>query len=276
MKIHYITSLAIVLGLAGCGNSSAPTETKPTTTESTATDNKASNLPADAPTYRVGTTGTSTPLSFQDENGQLTGIDVDIIRNIGEREGFKIEFIPTKWNDLFIGLEGGKFDIVISGTAYNEERASKYGVSDSYFFSPAAIAYIDGKTAKPIHTVTDLQGLKVGALAGSKNEKIAQSSGAAEVVTAQRGFEVFTMLVQNQIDAFVHGYVVLRDYQKNYPDQKLVIRIVEDESQKNAHLVILTQKGNQELIDKLNSGINKLKADGTIDKISDKYLGNTK
>lgn len=275
MKVQHITSLFILMGgLVGCGEkpaSSTEQKSEPTPTTQVSTD-ASSTTPTDVATYRVGTTGTAAPLSFQDERGSLVGIDIDVMQALSEREGFKVEFIPTKWEELFTSLENGQLDIVISGVTYNDERASKYGMSNSYFFSPAAIAYIDGKDKKPT-TVAELNGLRVGALAGSKNEKIAKASGAAEVVVAKRGFEVFTMLAQNKIDAFVHGYLILKDYQKNYPDQKLVISTIEDKSQKDAQLVILTQKGNQKLIDKLNAGIDKLKADGTLDKVSDKYIG---
>lgn len=209
-------------------------------------------------------------MTFKDDRGNLIGIDIDIIQAIGQKEGFNIEFIPTTWGNLFVGLDNGKYDIVISGASWTEERESKYGVSQGYFFSPASFAYVDN--GKHLNTLADLKGLKIGALTDSKHEKTAREIGASEVVVAKSGFETFASLIRGRIDVFIHDYADLKEYQKNYPDQKVIIKNIEDENQKGAYLIALTQKNNTELLNKLNSGIEKLKADGTIDKIASKYL----
>lgn len=276
MKIQYIASLAILMGgLVGCGDKPASTTAqKPESTPTQDVIDTAPTLPDDAPVYKVATTGTSTPMSFKSETNQLTGIDVDVITAMGEREGFKVEFIPVKWGELFTGLDDKLYDIAISGISWTEERAGKYGASDSYFFSPAAFAYIDN--GKPMTSLADLKGVKVGVLSNTKHEQTAKDAGASEVITTNRGFEAFTLMVQGQVDVFIHDYVDLKEFQKNYPDHKVIIQNIEDESNKNAHYTILTQKDNTELLTKLNLGIEKLKADGTLDKISDKYLGGEK
>lgn len=275
MKVQYLIPVVATLGLFGCGNkpSSSPAEQK--TAEApvvapTASDNQTNKLPADAPTYKVATTGTGAPLTFKDDKGNLTGIDIDIIKAIGQKEGFNIDLIPTTWSDLFVGLDKGKYDIVISGASWTEERESKYGVSQGYFFSPASFAYIDN--GKQLNTLADLKNLKIGALADSKHEKTAREIGATEVSITKSGFETFANLVRGQIDVFIHDYADLKEYQKNYPDQKVIIKNIEDENQKGAYLIALTQKNNTELLAKINSGIEKLKAEGSIDKIASKYL----
>lgn len=273
MKIQYLFPFTITLGLLGCSNSQTPVEQTATETAPASVADSSSNLPADAPTYKVASTGKGAPMTVKDENGNLSGVDIDVIKAIGEREGFKVDFVPTDWNVLFTGLDEDKYDILISGISWSAERESKYGVSQGYFFSPASFAYIDkGNSMK---TLADLKGLKVGALANSKHEKTANNVGASKVVGGKYGFEIFTQLVQGDIDAMIHEYVVLKEYQKKYPDQKITIQSIEDESQKEANFVIITKKSNQELLNKINSGISKLKADGTIEKITEKYLATT-
>lgn len=279
MKIQYVAPLIATLGLFGCGNNQSPTEQKlPQNPNpppaSTTHESSVKDLPADIPTYKVATTGTGAPMTLKDDKGNLAGIDIDVIQAIGQQEGFKIEFIQTAWSNLFVGLDEGKYDIAISGISWTEEREGKYGASQGYFFSPASFAYVDN--GKQLSSLADLKGLKVGALANSKHEKTAREVGASEVIATKGGFDTFANLMRGQIDVFIHDYADLREYQKNYPNQKVVIKNIENESQKGAYLVILTQKNNSELLAKINSGIEKLKANGTIDQISEKHLGAVK
>lgn len=276
MKIQYVAPLIMALGLFGCGNNQSPTEQKSSQDTnpppaSTTNESSAKDLPADMPTYKVATTGTGAPMTLKDDKGNLAGIDIDVIQAIGQQEGFKIEFIQTAWSNLFVGLDEGKYDIAISGISWTEEREGKYGASQGYFFSPASFAYVDN--GKQLSSLADLKGLKVGALVDSKHEKTAHEVGASEVVATKGGFDTFANLMRGQIDVFIHDYADLREYQKNYPNQKVVIKNIENEGQKGAYLVILTQKNNSELLAKINSGIEKLKANGTIDQISEKHLG---
>lgn len=274
MKLRYVAPFVMVLGVLGCENGQPP-EQKPsqdtTPPTSTTNENPKKDLPAEAPTYKVATTGTGAPMTLKDDKGNLAGIDIDVIQAIGQQEGFKIEFVPTTWSNLFVGLDEGKYDIAISGISWTEEREGKYGTSQGYFFSPASFAYVDNGN-KQLNSLADLKGLKVGALVDSKHEKTAHEVGALEVVATKGGFETFANLMRGQIDVFIHDYADLREYQKNYPNQKVVIKNIENESQKGAYLVILTQKSNSELLAKIDSGIAKLKADGTIDQISKKHL----
>lgn len=275
MKIQYIAPLAMTLGLFGCGNNQPPAEQPSSQTStppaSATNETPADNLPADAPTYKVATTGTGAPMTLKDDKGNLAGIDIEVMQAIGQQEGFRVEFIQTAWSGLFTGLDENKYDVAISGISWTEDRESKYGASQGYFFSPASFAYVDN--GKQLNTLADLKGLKVGALVDSKHEKTAREVGASDVVATKGGFDTFANLMRGQIDVFIHDYADLREYQKNYPDQKVVIKNIEDENQKGAYLVVLTQKNNTELLAKINSGIEKLKANGTIDQITEKYLG---
>lgn len=73
--------------------------------------------------YAIGTK----PISYQDENGEAAGYDVDAMRLVDEKlEDYEFEFIGTTDDDLLIGVEQGKYDVGIKNVWYTDERAKKY------------------------------------------------------------------------------------------------------------------------------------------------------
>lgn len=53
----------------------------------------------------IGTEGVYAPFTFVDEKGKLTGYDVEVITEAAKRAGIKINFVPTPWDSMFLGLE---------------------------------------------------------------------------------------------------------------------------------------------------------------------------
>lgn len=70
---------------------------------------------------------TDKPMTYQDENGEAQGYDVDVMRIVDEKlEDYEFEFIGTTNDDLLIGVEQGKYDVGIKNVFYTDERAQKY------------------------------------------------------------------------------------------------------------------------------------------------------
>lgn len=66
--------------------------------------------------------GTYPPFNYLDDNGDLTGFDVDISNELAKRLGVKANFITSKWEGLIGGLKADKFDIIIGQMTVTEER----------------------------------------------------------------------------------------------------------------------------------------------------------
>ena len=81
---------------------------------------------------KVGTEGVYAPFTFTDGSGKLTGYDVEVVEEIGKRANLDIEFVPTPWDSMFLGLESKKFDFIANEIAKNPEREKKYTFSDDY------------------------------------------------------------------------------------------------------------------------------------------------
>ncbi len=272
-QLYRMLPIVLSVGIFGCGNS--PTQDSASATGDAATDSKdrfVSKLPDSAPTLKVATTGTMPPFSFQDDYGNMQGIDIDSIRAIGEDQGFKVEFYKETWQNMFDTVAAGGRDLAISGISYKDDRAEKYGLSIPYFFNPSSIMY--AKSDVKINGLQDLQGMRVGAMEGSKQEDQLKAMGKySEMSTRVTAFLLFEDLMQNKVDAILHDLPILRYTAKNHPEFDVTIVPYEGEDNPAAQQVILMAKGNDSLIKKVNEGITKLKAAGTFKAIEERWLG---
>jgi len=280
-QLYQVLPIVLSVGLFGCGNSNNATTTatpesantnSPTVTESK--DAFVSKLPDSAPVIKVATTGTMPPFSFQDDYGNMQGIDIDAIRALGEEQGFKVEFYKETWQNMFDSVESGGRDLAISGISYKDDRAVKYGLSTPYFFNPAAMMYSNSDLK--LNRLEDLGGLHVAGMEGAKHiDQIKEVGKYNELTMRATAFLLFEDLMQDKVDVILHDLPILQYTAKIHPEYKVTIVPYEGEDNPSAQQVILMAKGNTDLINTVNEGITKLKAEGTFKAIEGKWLGET-
>lgn len=275
-----IPCLAIFCAMAACSDAPAPSTQQATTAEATPTTpvgheeqtEYVSPLPDDAPVIAVATTPTAPPFSFQDEYGNMIGIDIDTIRAIGEEEGFKVDFYPDTFANMFSAVESGNRDLAISAISYNADRAGKYALSNSYFINPSVIMYKDASSK--IENLSDLQGKRVGVMGDSKQaQQLASANISTDLLILPSTFSLFEALVQDKVDAILGDEPLLQYTALKYPEYQVTIVPYENAREPSAQQIILMAKSNQELLDKVNSGIDKINSNGKMQAIIEKYLG---
>jgi len=74
---------------------------------------------------RVGTTGDYAPFSLRRPDGTYEGADVEMARDLAERLGVAVAFVPTVWADLLDHLLADRFDIAMGGVTVTVPRAQK-------------------------------------------------------------------------------------------------------------------------------------------------------
>lgn len=285
MRFIYTAMVACALFLtAGCSNSevgstnntqaeAAQNNTSETqTTQATSKkETYKSPLPDTAPTIKAVTTGTTSPFSFQDEFGDLQGIDIDIIRAIGENEGFKVDFYADIPKNVLSSLDSGERDIALDGINYTPERDSQYGLSEPYFFNPSAIAYLSSRP-KPIESVAQLVSLKVGVMEDAKQHRQMEAQSGVVPVPFENGFLAYQAMVRGEVDAVAYDMPPLQHYAKEYPSYQVTIFPYETQENKNSNAVIVVAKSNTELLQKINHGIQTIKQNGKLAEIEKKWL----
>ncbi|MGF6239440.1 MULTISPECIES: amino acid ABC transporter substrate-binding protein [Paraburkholderia] len=219
--------------------------------------------------FKVGTEGTYAPFTYHDESGKLTGFDVEIATEIAKRLGVKPEFVEGKWDGLIAGLDVNRYDAVINEVAVTDARKVKYDFSTPYITSHAVLIVRSDNTT--IKTFDDLKGKKSANTLTSNFGRIAKDHGA-DVVGVQGFNESIDLLTSGRVDATVNDSLSFLDFKKHKPDAQVKIAAV-DASSDSDHSAVLLRKGDPALVEAVDKALADIKADGTYEKISQKYFG---
>lgn len=250
--------------LTACGGDK-PTEE---TTKADQTTSPSTN------TIKVAVEAPYPPFVQLDSKGGFEGFDVDLLNEIGKREGFQIAIQVHSWDGIFDLLETNEADVIASGVFDTPERASKYSLSIPYHAETMVL--VAGKDSL-INSFNDAKGKRVAYVPSSLGETILlQLEGGKELdpALAKTGsWPVIQSVMNKSADLAIDNSSAYAYYAKQYPDQGL--RAIMQDNPAWENVVFAVKKDNNELLTKLNNGITAVKADGTYDKIKSKWFGNT-
>jgi polar amino acid transport system substrate-binding protein len=216
---------------------------------------------------RVATDATYPPFTYIDEHtGQLVGFDINLMNLIAEKENLEVEFVKVNFEPLLEGMALGIYDAAISAISITEARQKDMLFSEPYFVTGHVITvFIENNT---ITGKDSLVGKVVGAETGSTS---AADVSEMEGVTAKYYVDLrvaFDDLMNNKIDAVVSDKTIASVYVTNYPDKLKIIG--EPFTQENYGIAVAKNK--PELLQKINAGLNALKAEGMIEQLTQKWL----
>lgn len=261
-------SLAALLSLTAC-NPSGSQAVAPSAASVVAV-----SAPSNLPIYRVGVDPTYQPFISKTNNGELEGFDVDVLHEIGKREGFAVEFVPKSWSGIFTYLDDKSLDIITGGAVATEERRQKWAVSNPYYQVATVLVT---KENSPIKTYEDAKDKRVAYTAGGSVERALQKLQGTETLDTAQNFASSWLRVKsvmtNGSDAAIGTSASFEYYATQYPDQKL--RVIYPTSPEYNDVVFVVSKGNMELLNQLNKGLASLEADGTLNKLKEKWKMNT-
>jgi polar amino acid transport system substrate-binding protein len=220
---------------------------------------------------KVGSTPTGVPFTFLDtKTNSIQGIMVDLITEIGKDAGFQVQIEPMQFSTLIASLTSNKIDIISAAMFVTPARQQ---VID---FSEPVYGYGEGllvpKTdTKDYATREDLKGEVVGAQVGTAFVDALKTSGLfAEVRAYDTIPDILRDVNAGRLRAGFADYPILAYNLKQggFPDA----RIVESYQPSTVGSVgIGVRKGDTELLNKINASLAKLKANGTVKRILDKW-----
>lgn len=261
------------LALTGCGNAANPNGAS--TGENSASggaDNPAEDQLARiqaAGEITVAMEGTWAPWTYHDEDDKLVGFDVEVAEKIAEKLGVKAVFVEGEWDGLLAGLEAGRYDIMVNGVEYTDERAMKYDFSEPYGYIRTAII-VNGDNTE-INSFEDLNGKSTANTISSTYAQLAESYGATTTGVDDLN-QTLQLLLQGRIDATLNAEVTFYDYMNVHPEADLKIAALTEEA---SHVCIPLRKGEDSasLRDAVNQAITDLREEGVLSEISVKYFG---
>lgn len=218
----------------------------------------------------VGMEGDWAPWSYHDvDSNEVVGFDADTARAIGDKLGVAVEIVEAPWESLFAGLDDGRYDMVVNGVEITEERSDKYDFSEPYGYIHTAL--VVRKDNEDIQGFEDLDGRKTVNSIGSTYMELAESYGASAAGVSTLN-DTIQNVVDGRADATLNADVSIYDYMNQQPDAAIKIAAVTEEA---SSVAIPMRKGEESASfrDAVNQAVQELKADGTLEKLSEQYFG---
>ncbi len=214
----------------------------------------------------VASEGVWAPWTYHNEEDELVGFDVELGKYIADKLGVQVEYVEAEWDGLFGGLDAKRYDLVINGVGYDEERAEKYDFSDPYVYldTVVVVRQDDDRITKP----EDLNGMSTANTISSTYAKVAESYGAT-VTGVDDLNQTMELLIQGRIDATINDETAFNDYLRANPDAPIKVACVVSTDS----YYIPVRKGESEMLKAVNDALAELREDGTLAKLSEKYLG---
>lgn len=218
---------------------------------------------------RVGSDVTYAPFEFADaKTGEFKGFDIDLIKAVGKTLGMEVEIKNTAWDGIIPGLINGNYDVLISAMTITDERALAVNFSDPYFTAGQVI--VVRKDNNSIKEPKDLKGKVVAVQINTTGDYAAQKvEGVAKISRFNTTPEALQEVVNGAAEAAVIDLPVAKTFMVENPGKvKMTGPAFTVE-----YYGIAVKKGNEELLKKVNKALATLKANGTYDKIYEKWFG---
>lgn len=292
--LSLLLSITIVLTLTACsqtketadnGADSSSKQSDTTAADNTASDKEASTEDTaaasdnseEAVTILVGTMGTYNPFSYEDENGNLTGYDLEVLRLLEQQDSsLKFEFVAAPWDSLFVGLDSDKFQMLANQITSNPDRVAKYYLTDNSYFTCVSHIIVKKGTIG-INSLMDLKGKKIGLTVGDSFTRLvedwnAENGNILEITYYEQGIETILQdIVSGRIDATVNDPIVAKDKAEV---QGLDVEVVGERLSADPTFFIFKQDEiGKVLKDKVDSSLQKLIDDGTLSALSLEWFG---
>ncbi len=250
MKKLVVIALAAIcaLSLFGCDNSSKEGKTE-------------------GDTLVMATNAEFPPYEYY-EGEDIVGIDVEIMTAVAEELGMTLKIEDMAFDSIIAAVKSGKADLGAAGMSITEDRLKSVDFSDSYANSRQVVIVKEDSTIKSVDDLSDKTiGVQLGTTGDIFVEEDLVKKASATEERYNKGFEAVQALIQGKVDAVV----IDSEPAKVFVSQSEGLKIL-DEDFANEDYAIAVDKGNTELLTKINDALAKLKDSGKLQEIIDKYI----
>ena len=279
--LSLMTAAALVLSLAACGSTASSAASSEAASSETASSDAASSEAASSEAASetetaelstvepgkliMSTNAAFPPYEMTTDSGEFEGIDIETAQAIADKLGLELQIDDMDFDAALLAVQQGKSDMVMAGVTVTDERQNVMDFTDSY---ATGIKSIIVKEDSDIASVDDLAGKKIGTQRGTTGYLYCSDDfGDENVVAYDDGLTAVQMLNNGQVDCVVIDNAPAKEFIAANPGLKLLDTAYVEES-----YAIGIGKGNTELKDAINTALEELKADGTLQAIVDKYI----
>ena len=264
-------SLAMILGAAAmtaCGGSSTSTSSSTSASSSASTASTSDSETTANGTIKFGTNAEFPPFESVVTDGvigEYDGIDIAVAAKIGEELGMEATIDNMEFDSLLVALQNKQIDAVIAGMTVTDERKESVNFSTPYYTATQVMIVKDDSD---IEKASDMEGKTIAVVQGYTGETCVKELGY-DYEAFKKGTECILELLNGKCDVVVIDSATAQKYIKDNEG----LKIVEDPDEfSSEEYAIAVNKDNTELLDKINTVIDKMLEDGTISEISAKYI----
>ena len=219
--------------------------------------------------YTFATNANWPPLEYVDENGEIVGFEIDLIKAISETSGVPMDYVNTSWDTIFAGLANGQYDGIASGVTVTEERKQTIDFSTTIYQVTQSI--LTKKENSDLTTVESLFGKTVGVQMGTTGH-FAMEEYPEITITADEDIALaIEDMINGNSDAVVCDSVIASDYVLANESYKDMLVVTGTASETIEDIAIAVEKGNTELLEIINSSLETLKENGKLDELYSKW-----
>ncbi|HEY0211852.1 transporter substrate-binding domain-containing protein [Acerihabitans sp.] len=195
------------------------------------------------------------------------GLDIDVANLLGQKLGAKVVLVPVTGPNRVPYLQTGKADMTISSLGKTAERAKVIDYSIAY--APFFDAVFGGEKT-PAASFGELTGKTVSVTRGSmQDEELTRLAPGAEIKRFEDNNSTISAFLSGQTQLVAIGTTVAGAMKQKHPQLDLHLKVILS----NAPCYVGLPKDQPELVAKVNEILRAAKADGSLDKISQKWLG---
>lgn len=248
--------LTVCFAFAACSNGSSDASNKSSKTDS--------EKIIESGKLVVGITDFA-PMDYKDDNGNWIGFDADLANMVAEKLGIKAEFVEIDWDNKFLELQTGSIDCIWNGMTITDEVKNNSSVTNAYAMNQQ-IVVTKSELAGKLKTVDDLKDLSFAVENGSAGQSAAEDNGLnATAVTAQS--DALLEVASGSSDACIIDSTMaaaMTGEDTDYADLKSSVVLVDEQYG-------ISFRKESDMTEKVNKIIADFKADGTLQKLADKY-----
>jgi len=211
----------------------------------------------------VGTSPDFHPFCFIDEQGKITGFDIDVITEVAHRLNKKIQFEDRPFNTLILELTGNQIDIIASGTTPSEERKKHILFTDIILQGDPLVVL----SKEPIRSLEELLQKNIISVTGyTADSYLSNLNPVKPLIRLKNPSEALLALQSNAGDAFVSAKNAIQ----GFLEQHHTYHIWEIPNTGDSY-AFAVRLGNHELCNQINSVLAAMKGDGTLQALIAKW-----
>ena len=258
-----VMAISVVLAFAGCSKTTdEPTEAADTDTSAAAVADV--DAIKSAGKMVIGITEYE-PMNYKDAEGEWTGFDTEYAQAVCAKLGVEPEFVIIDWDNKFLELDAKSIDCIWNGMTITDEVMNNSDVTNAYVKN-AQVVVTTAEVKANYTTLAEMTDLTFAAEAGSAGEAALKEAGITPTAVVDQASALMEVS-SGTADACVIDITMANAMTGEGTSYESLVQVEELAAEEYG---IACRKGS-DLTAEINKLTDELKADGTMDKLAEKY-----